>query len=533
MATHGDDSHNARRKFITRSATLVAAGAAGAVLPALPTLARNLSDEDALEVAAIAAGTCPITLYRRPNLQGAQGSSALADFRTAITAMMALPPEDPRNWYRQAMIHVLDCPHGNAWFFSWHRAYLYYFERIVRKFSNNPRFELPYWDWTVTPEMPAAFFRGDVLDTRAPGYIHDFPTFDRTFRGPMQAYWGRLTALQKQQLQLRGLADFDVFWAAMQQYFTRGTTRLLSADNRQFTGATLQAVSYPTMVNAMSSSDFTVFGGSMVPNHSDMTGVPGMVEAQPHNLVHDAIGGYMGDFFAAVDPVFWLHHANVDRLWDVWWLELGGVMTPMQSSMPWIMENFTFFCDENGNPVAPNLMLNANYTWSSSLLYDYQPSAPLATAPSRPANATWPTAFPMQLQSTTLAINGSVTSVVDPGADACNAFDQDYQTAILIDMDRPMDQSAWRFNFEIQIEGSSFSAKPCGSTAFFGTMGMADPNMSQRCQLKLGIASGMRQCLDEAGGGAHRFAITVRAEPVGSTLPTQILNIYSVTLVSL
>jgi len=43
----------------------------------------------------------------------------------------------------------------------------------------------------------------------------------------------------------------------------------------------------------------------------------------------------------------------------------------------------------------------------------------------------------------------------------------------------------------------------------------------------------MRQCLDEVGTGAHRFAITVRAEPVGSTLPTQVLNIYGTTLVSL
>jgi hypothetical protein len=381
--------------------------------------------------------------------------------------------------------------------------------------------------------MPAAFFRGDVLDTQASGYIHDFATFDSKFRGPMQAYWAGLNTVQRQQLQLRGMADFNAFWATMQGYFNRPTRRLLSADNRQFTGATLQAVSYPTLVNAMSSSDFTVFGGSLVPNHSDMTGVPGMVESQPHNLVHDAVGGYMGDFFAGVDPIFWLHHANVDRLWDVWWFELGGIMTPMYSATPWIVENFTFFCDENGSPVAGNLMLNSNYVGSGSLNYDYQPSAPLATLPSRPANATWPATFPMQLQSTALAINGSVTSVVEPGADACNAFDQDYQTAIVIDMDRPVDQSAWRFNFEIQVDGTSFSAKPCGSTAFFGTMGMADPNMSQRCQLKLGIASGMRQCLDEAGAGAHRFAITVRAEPVGSTLPTQVLNIYGTTLVSL
>lgn len=35
--------------------------------------------------------------------------------------------------------------------------------------------------------------------------------------------------------------------------------------------------------------------------------------------VHVWVGGEMGaPSSAANDPVFWLHHCNVDRLWDVW-----------------------------------------------------------------------------------------------------------------------------------------------------------------------------------------------------------------------
>lgn len=40
-----------------------------------------------------------------------------------------------------------------------------------------------------------------------------------------------------------------------------------------------------------------------------------------HNLVHNAVGGYghMSDTAtSAFDPVFWLHHANIDRLFAIW-----------------------------------------------------------------------------------------------------------------------------------------------------------------------------------------------------------------------
>ena len=43
---------------------------------------------------------------------------------------------------------------------------------------------------------------------------------------------------------------------------------------------------------------------------------------QPHNNVHGLIGGHGGlmtrPASAALDPIFWLHHANIDRLWQTW-----------------------------------------------------------------------------------------------------------------------------------------------------------------------------------------------------------------------
>jgi tyrosinase len=51
-------------------------------------------------------------------------------------------------------------------------------------------------------------------------------------------------------------------------------------------------------------------------------GVFGALEQTPHNDVHGLVGGpsgFMGAFDTApLDPVFWLHHANIDRLWESW-----------------------------------------------------------------------------------------------------------------------------------------------------------------------------------------------------------------------
>jgi tyrosinase len=37
-----------------------------------------------------------------------------------------------------------------------------------------------------------------------------------------------------------------------------------------------------------------------------------------HAGVHNAVGGDMGGAASPTDPLFWLHHANIDRLWAAW-----------------------------------------------------------------------------------------------------------------------------------------------------------------------------------------------------------------------
>ena len=37
-----------------------------------------------------------------------------------------------------------------------------------------------------------------------------------------------------------------------------------------------------------------------------------------HNQVHVYVGGTMEEMHSPADPVFWLHHAEIDRIWSIW-----------------------------------------------------------------------------------------------------------------------------------------------------------------------------------------------------------------------
>lgn len=69
----------------------------------------------------------------------------------------------------------------------------------------------------------------------------------------------------------------------------------------------------------------------------------------PHGAVHVAIGRDMSSTSTAgQDPAFWLHHTNIDRLWERWLGMCGGRANPTTDDQ-WITKTFTFY-DENGDP---------------------------------------------------------------------------------------------------------------------------------------------------------------------------------------
>ncbi|RJG01264.1 tyrosinase family protein [Noviherbaspirillum sedimenti] len=58
-------------------------------------------------------------------------------------------------------------------------------------------------------------------------------------------------------------------------------------------------------------------------------------ENMPHNPVHNILGNAMATMQSPTDPIFWLHHANVDRLWSAWQQAGGGRTTPPANNSYW------------------------------------------------------------------------------------------------------------------------------------------------------------------------------------------------------
>jgi len=209
------------------------------------------------------------TVTRRSIRDMAPDDPDLVALRRAVATMKALPSADPRSWERFAEIHGSFCPHGNWYFLPWHRAYLLAFERLCRELSDKPDFALPYWDWTTDREFPAVFAAGNPRTN---------PLYDA--RPGVQEGLRLADDMVGRQVIARILnsPDFEAF----------GSTRPLGQNS--------------------TSRQWQQREGSRTE-----------LEFNPHDGLHQSIGGNMAVVSqASLDPIFFLHHANVDRLWSSW-----------------------------------------------------------------------------------------------------------------------------------------------------------------------------------------------------------------------
>ena len=329
--------------------------------------------------------------YRRWEITDpAMPPRVLESYKKGISKMLSLPPTDPRNWYRNAFVHVFDCPHQNWWFLAWHRAYLGWLEVTLRDLSEDKDFALPYWDWTKTPRVPAAMFEG-VLDPNNAGFVPTFNQFKAKFEAPVAALYGSFSPTQNNVLSQRGVGSAADFWtAAASMFFEQPDARGLTAANPDLDLLTKIAVSMPTVTNALRTPMFAGsaagpdpagFDSAKASNHNDGSR-EGILEGQPHDNVHGAMGGpsglaFMVSFLSSVDPIFFLHHGNLDRLWDVWTRRQFVLKQPALPEgadlTTWSAEQFLFFSDEKGKPVSKTSP--SDYTTLAAFDYDYSPGS--------------------------------------------------------------------------------------------------------------------------------------------------------------
>lgn len=177
--------------------------------------------------------------------------------------------------------------HAGPAFLPWHRQYLKVYEAALREID--PEVVIPFWDWTDHKGTQTLFgenLLGQLVDNpnfpvdedlhyyyQTSALITENGRLDRSFGrvGPNSAYTSELTT-----------PEIIKILMANQNYGglrSAGFYRLLEGGNRAL-GIRL------------------------------------------HNYCHMWIGGSMMPMSSPNDPAFWMHHANVDRLWADWQLKM-------------------------------------------------------------------------------------------------------------------------------------------------------------------------------------------------------------------
>jgi hypothetical protein len=185
------------------------------------------------------------------------------------------------------------CKHSVYSFIGWHTPYIYQFELLLNKYnksSNDDYITLPWIDLTDftqdftfmnDPEI-TIFYEKKKVTTENPlagAYYYVNGVRTRTTRG---GFLTPVTKKQHNQLNTVKKQLNNALYAINYERFSSAPTKLTKSD---------EVLDY-------------------VPLES------------PHNSLHNIIGGKSGNMssidIAAFDPIFWLHHCNMDRHFYTW-----------------------------------------------------------------------------------------------------------------------------------------------------------------------------------------------------------------------
>jgi tyrosinase len=239
------------------------------------------------------AGTAVVS--RENVLSWDADSDRLYLFRRALEEMQSISTQskmDERGFQWVAGVHggfgtAPWCHHGDLHFLTWHRPYVLDFElklrdqiRKLRNADAADEWRLPYWEWDAedVTGLPEAFTVRTYKDKES----------GTTKPNPLAA--------QPYQLEfLPGVGgDQTRTWR------DPGTQAALRALRTR-------------VERALNEPDFSTFS---------------RVVEGPHNSLHGWVGGFMQAYRSSFDPIFWVHHCNVDRQFWKWQQKFGESSIP-------------------------------------------------------------------------------------------------------------------------------------------------------------------------------------------------------------
>jgi tyrosinase len=208
-----------------------------------------------------------------------------------ILASQQMDSSDPRGFRNAA--------HLGPAFLPWHRYYLYRFERQLQK--RVPGVTIPYWDWTQDADEP---FNSPIWDDDFMGGNGDPQDNNLVKTGPFATdQWITIN--------IDGNPK-----GGLQRQFGQFTKRLPTQTDVQIAIEETPYDQQPWNIDS-SPSHRNRLEGNLAPG--GVIQPDGTFVFELHAEVHNWIGGDMiSGPFSPNDPVFFLHHCNVDRLWAIW-----------------------------------------------------------------------------------------------------------------------------------------------------------------------------------------------------------------------
>ena len=282
-------------------------------------------------------------------------------------------------WHRDASRSGEVMPgHMGSAFFPWHRMLTLLFEQQLQKVD--PTVTIPYWDWAVDTSPDAAIWHDDFLGGQGDpddGYA--------VTTGPFRRGEWEITVFDHE--------DTRRVPHIVRAFGTNRRARRLPtpADVRE-------ALSIPTydVPPWDETSDLEASFRVAVEGWRDCREAP--MEERPHciglpemhNRVHMWVAGASGDPDHPIegtmtagaspnDPVFWLHHSNIDRLWVEWQRRHGISYLPITGGRPGHnLRDAMWPFSTIGLQVTPEMMLDHR-----ALGYAYDTEAAAAAAPAQ------------------------------------------------------------------------------------------------------------------------------------------------------
>lgn len=233
------------------------------------------------------------------------------------------------------------CTHTSILFAPWHRPYLALFEQvlygIIQNIANSfpdatlaryqqaaSTFRIPYWDWAAQPPSGDQYFPVSVGGSTTATVITP-QSNGQTVTIPNPLYSYKFSPLDPEQgdfINDQGV-PYNKWPTTLRYPSSSRSVNATSQEDQVFDAMSSQFAGLQSSVNILMNDpnykDFAAFS-----NHVWQVNEPGTYASLEdiHNSIHGEVGGNVGHMaeldYSAFDPVFWLHHANVDRLFAIW-----------------------------------------------------------------------------------------------------------------------------------------------------------------------------------------------------------------------